>query len=422
MRSAIRGGLVALSVLGARSNCAPAQPGPLATFSHDELVAAAYSITTDVEELRGLRFERAVPVETVDDARARQQFLRRAARFWPEAQMRAEQQVYAHLGLVPPGTDLQAVLLDVLEEQAGGYYDPEADTFFVLDDMPRALAPIILAHELTHALDDQHFDIDPLLERVKDDADRSLAVGSVVEGSGTLVMSVFMLREIQAGRLGPEAVEAYQESELGRAERLLEAPALLQRLLLGPYVLGQSFLLRGDAMRLMAGLDPDDLNRAFREPPRSSEQVLHPEKYWDPERRDEPRHLALGDLSSRLGDGWRLEAEGDLGELVLATLVGAAMPDLHSIEVAQPSAWTNAAAAGWGGDRWQLYARGEARLTILATCWDAEAEAREFEAALPAQDGRQAWRRGDAVVLVAGEAGGRAEELARAHLEALARR
>jgi hypothetical protein len=235
-------------------------------------------------------------------------------------------------------------------------------------------------------------------------------------------MSVYMLREMQAGRIGAEAVTAYQESEAGRAERLLAAPPLLQRLLLAPYILGQSFLLRGEATRLLSGLDPEDLNRAFRDPPQSSEQILHAEKYWDESARDAPRAVRLEDLSKQLGDGWTLQAQGELGELVVAQLAGAAMPDVNSIAVAQPESWTNAAAAGWGGDRWQLYANGDQHVTVLATLWDDESEAREFDAALAAPPGLRAWRSGDAVVLVAGDPGEQAEKLARAHLRGLTSR
>jgi hypothetical protein len=412
----LAGGLVLLAAAAWGQEGGPDRAAPGAAAAQADLVAAAFNVTSDVEELRGLRFASRVPVQAVSDSVARAQFMHRAARFWPEAQVRAEQQAYAQLGLLPAGTDLQGVLLDILEEQAGGYYDPEQGTFFVLADMPAALAPMILVHELTHALDDQHFDLDAMLERVRDESDRSLAVGAVIEGSGTLVMSIHMLREMQAGRLDAEAVTSYQESEMGRAERLLASPPLLQRLLLAPYVLGQNFLLRGEATRLLTGLDPEDLNRAFRDPPASSEQILHAEKYWDEARRDVPRPMPLADESARLGPGWSLQGQGDLGELLIAMLAGADMPDVNSIAVTQPESWTNAAASGWGGDRWHLYGDGTRHVTVLVTRWDDAAEAREFESALVPRDGLRVWRQDDAVVLVAGDAGRHAEALARAHL------
>jgi hypothetical protein len=360
-------------------------------------------------------------VRVVDDAAAKEHFKARLTKFWPEDQVRTEQQAYADLGLVPEGTDLMAVLFDILEEQAGGYYDPESKTFFVLGDMPRATAPILMAHELTHALDDQHFDIDAIIEPLMEQGDRAAAVGAVLEGSGTVVMSLFVVREMTAGRLTAAALTELQDSEAGRAEKLKAAPQILQRALMGPYFLGQAFLMRGSLAGLMTGVPSEDLNRAFREPPVSTEQILHPEKYWDEDALDLPRDVNLGDLSGGLGGGWSLESSGELGELMLAILAGAMPINLSSPAAALPSTWTNEAASGWGGDRWQLYRRGDHRLTLLATLWDSEKDAKEFESALDPARGGWVIRRGDAVVLAAGDApAGLAGKLGRAALKSLA--
>src|SRR5260221_3545717 len=135
----------------------PGGPEPPATISRQEAAALAVQIAPLVEEIRGAKFKHPVPVEIVDDTGARKHFQGRMERYWPATQMHAEEIVYAHLGLLPPKSDLAGEVYDVLEEQASGFYDPDRDTFFVLGDMPRSIAPIITAHELTHALDDQYF-------------------------------------------------------------------------------------------------------------------------------------------------------------------------------------------------------------------------------------------------------------------------
>ncbi len=396
----------------------PSRPGPVTTAEVEEMARA---LTPAVEQLRGLAFKSPVSVKVVGDAEARLHFGRRAAKLWPETRARAEQTVFAHLGLLPAGTDLLGALLDVLEEQAGGYYDPDTKTFYVLQDMPRLAAPIIMVHELTHALDDQHFAIDaprgrPLAEA---DEDATLAYGAVVEGSGTLVMSLHIVREMQAGRLSPQMLLEFQQSEAGRADRLKAAPAYLQRALLAPYILGQMFLVRGNLPALAQGVPTGDIDRAFRDPPASSEQVLHPEKYWDPQARDLPRSLELPDLCGRLGEGWSLEASGSLGELDVAVLTGGSAPDPADPATLSLAAWTNPGASGWGGDLWHLYKHGDRRATVMATVWDTEGDAAEFEGALTPVKGRRSWRRGPAVVLVAGDAGESGETLAGAWLDAL---
>ncbi|HKY33489.1 MAG TPA: hypothetical protein VJV23_13225 [Candidatus Polarisedimenticolia bacterium] len=399
---------------------APAGSSPQEMMTEQAAAAAARELMPAVEELRGLAFSRPVPVRMVDDAVARAHFQKRLARFWPEKLLRAEQDVHVDLGLLPQGMDLEASVFSLLEEQAGGYYDPDTDTFYVLDDMPRSIAPVLIVHELTHALDDQHFALDAFFEKAMDDTDRSAVAGAVVEGSGSLVMTAFLLREVKAGRLSLDILKELARSEAGRAEKLKAAPPVLQRSLLAPYVLGQTLALRGNPMGLVQGVSPADLDRLFRDPPLSTEQLLHPEKYWDPAQADPPRPVALSDQSALLGEGWSLAADGSLGELTVALLCGASTPAFDSAEVSQPARWTNDCAAGWGGDRWQLYRGGGGRVTLLASRWDSERDAEEFASGtrgLP--EGASIRRQGTTVVVAAGSPSPARDALAAAALRSL---
>jgi hypothetical protein len=144
-------------------------------------------------------------------------------------------------------------LLDVLEEQAGGFYDPRTKSFYLLDDMPKSMTALLAAHEMTHALDDQRFDIDGRLEKVADDDDASFALSAVAEGSATIASAVYVAQVAASGRLDPEGLAAAGEMELIQTERLNAMPPALRRQLLGPYVLGMSFLLRGQLDTLAGG-------------------------------------------------------------------------------------------------------------------------------------------------------------------------
>jgi hypothetical protein len=212
----------------------------------------------------------------------------------------------------------------------------------------------------------------------------------------------------------------FQKTEAGKAEKLNKAPAVLQRALLGPYVLGQTFLLRGNALGMLAGIEPADINRAFRSPPSSFEQILHPEKYWDDEKLDLPRPVAVPGLAGALGKGWSVEAEGTLGELDIAVLTGSSAVSANSPTAMLASTWTNDAAAGWGGDRWYLLRNGSRHVTVVATLWDSVADAQEFSAAVALPEGVTMSMRGDAVVLVAGDTGDRTVALGTAVLDSLA--
>src|SRR5262249_25965974 len=156
----------------------------------------------------------------------------------------------------------------------------------------------------------------------------------------------------------------------GQARKLRAAPPLLQRQLIGAYVLGQKFLLRGDVSRIAGGKPGADIDHAFKNPPASTEQVLHPEKYWTDGSPDLPKPVALPDLSAFLGRGWKRLDRGTPGELALAVMTEATPPDLLSPAAALGEGWTNEAAAGWGGDEWALYGKDDSRVAALATVWD----------------------------------------------------
>jgi hypothetical protein len=396
---------------------APAESAGMMTV--EEATALAREIAPRIEQIRGLTFKTPVPVRIVDDEAARAHFEKRIKKFYTDRRLWSLETVYGQLGLLPPGTDMAAEYLNVLEEQAGGYYDPDTDTFFVLDDQPRAVASVLMAHELTHALDDQHYEIDALAAKVSDQTDRATALNAVVEGSGTLVMSRFMMEELRSGRLTAEALAELQRSESGRAEKLMASPLLLQRSLLLPYILGQAFLVNGDMSRLAGEGGGEDIDRAFRQIPHSSEQILHPGKYWDESTADRPLDVRLPDLSTKLGRGWSLSAKDTLGEAYLAILTGTGPLNVSSPDIVDPARWTNEAAAGWGGDLWHLYTKRKKNVSLLATLWDSEQDALEFAEALTPVDGRSHVHRGRAVVLIGGDSGGRAAGLCEAALDAV---
>jgi len=360
-------------------------------------------IEAAVAEIRGLPFKRPVTVKLVTSAEARSHFAERAEKLWPKARVELDQAVYANLGLLPAGFDLLSSFLDLLEEQALGYYDPGSDTFYLVDTAAGSeTASMLMAHELTHALDDQHFDLEALLASSLEEDDRSAAMSAVIEGSGTAVMTAFLARELGAGRITMGGLHAMQKTEAARAQRLKTTPPVIQRSLLASYVLGLSFLARGNPARIAAGLNPADLSRAFTDPPQSTEQILHPEKYWDEAARDLPRRVTIPDLSKQLGAGWSLASRGTLGELGLASLTGAPPLDLASPEVLQPARWTSGAAAGIGGDLYHHYVNGARSVTVLATVWDTERDAVEFQDGIVTLPRKRSFRFGNAVVVMGG--------------------
>jgi hypothetical protein len=348
-----------------------------------DLEALALRIQGEIEGLRGARFLGAVPVKVADRASLLAYMKQRTEEMEPPAKIAADERVAKLLGVIPHDMDLLATTYKLLEDQVAGFYDPPSKTFYLMDSMPKGLAGPILAHELVHALDDQLFNLDGTMEELKDESDALQAFRFVVEGSGTAGGNRWTMEHVNEVNLaGTNEMMAEQQASLAAA------PLWLWKPLLGAYMQGAAFLTRGSDVlgSQLKQADPKDIERAFRDRPLSTEQVLHPEKYWDPERRDDPRkaRFTLGALPQ----GWSALREDTLGELGLALVLEQAMPN-EPIDMKNPMTilgiqYTNELAAGWDADRVILLGKEGQSWMRLVSVWDTERDAGEFYAGMRA--------------------------------------
>lgn len=354
-------------------------PAP-SDWTQERLEAVSSEIQAQVEELRGAKFQRPVKVQMSDKASLRAYIEKREAAMASPARLHRDECVAKLLGLVAPEFDLRAFELEVLESQVGGFYDPASDTFFLMKGLAGEGARIILAHELTHALDDQIYDLDKALEAANEQTDAELTIRSVIEGSGTNLMYRWLK---SYGKAIPMAdLVAFQE--MG-ADVLKRAPPLLWKPLLATYTAGDSFLARTSGINLtQKAAASADIDRAFRAPPRSTEQILHSDAYWKDAERDEPT-LVEYDVS-KLPAGWTELAQDTLGEMALA-LATTPPPERKGLDMSNPASilglsFTNKAAKGWDGDRAILLGRGDDRYLQISTVWDSADDAAQFLAAM----------------------------------------
>lgn len=358
----------------------PEAKSPSKSDAQLALEAMSAEIQKDVEELRGAKFLRPVQVKVSGTQELRDYIEQREAAHGAPWRRHRDECVAKLLGLVAPDADLRAIEMAVVEGQVGGFYDPSTDTFFLMDAMKGAVAKVILAHELTHALDDQLYDLDAKLEAANEETDAELAVRSVIEGSGTNLMNRWTVAHGKS--IPPE--EMKQIATMG-ADALRAAPPLVWKPLVGSYFAGDAFLTRSSGMNLtLKPAKPQDVEHAFGHMPRSTEQILHPERYWDDAKRDEPVRVRF-DVGTPPA-GWTEVAQDVLGELALA-LVTTPVADRKGLDLSNPLSvlglnFTNKAATGWGGDRLILLERGDDRFVQLVTVWDTAKDAEEFEAAL----------------------------------------
>jgi hypothetical protein len=320
-----------------------------------------------VERVRELEFDHLPRVREVSAAEARRAGLAELDRQVPRRRQDVEERLLKLLGLLEPDAQLREVLGTALAGEVGGYYIPRTDTLaLVRGSGLGAFGDVALAHELTHALEDQHFGIDPSRARGVLD-DRSVAESALHEGTATIAM-VEYLALTQGG--GVELPPSVRREVLDQLEGLaLPAssglPRYVREALVFPYSAGATFV---DGIESEGGWAAVD--RVFEsDRPVSSEQVMHPEKYAAGER---PLAVRLGAYRSALPAGARAVARGDLGEFDTAQF----LRDVNGRRRAER------AAVGWGGSKFVLWRLPDGDDVIaMGWAWDSPRDAKEFEAA-----------------------------------------
>ncbi|MGB9069692.1 MAG: hypothetical protein WCC21_14070 [Candidatus Acidiferrales bacterium] len=196
-----------------------------------------------------------------------------------DAQKYADDKSLEAFGLIPKDFPLDRFMLDVLTEQVAGLYDPKAKEFYIADWIPSDEQKDVMSHELTHALEDQSFNVDPWIKAARPNDDAELARDSVSEGTALAAMLDYSLRDehLSVREIGdvsalirPGAVE-----EMDKDSKLAKAPLVIRDSLLFPYLAGTSF----SQAFLKAHSGWQDLHLIFENPPVSTQQIMEPEFY-----------------------------------------------------------------------------------------------------------------------------------------------
>ncbi len=350
---------------------------PTATASSDdsETRANIEEIEREVVELRGLELLTDLDEQIIDREELASRVETIVGEEYDPEQARIDALTYWLLRLIPDRSlDLYQLQIDLLSEQVAGYYDPETGELVVVTDDGElsVIDEVTLAHEIVHALQDQHFDLIAIDEGTSD-ADRATAATALIEGDATLSMTEYMFTYLDAG----EIAEMLGDSLLGDQEFgvLDSAPRYIADGLLFSYEAGQTF---ATAVYEEAGYP--GIDAALQDPPQSTEQILHPEKYLD-STRDEPVVVENPDITQELGDDWELISADVLGEWDFQIM-------LEENGVAGSTSAT--AAAGWGGSWFDIYESDDAALSLLTTRWDTAQDADEFGDALLSSFGADA--------------------------------
>jgi hypothetical protein len=341
---------VALFVVAALAiaTAARADDDPLAT-----LVARTDAIAREVARVRDLPLRRKVKTEIVDRDELRARMGELANEPKAKAATAAEGLVLARFGLIPINTDYPQLVVDLLAEQVAGYYDAEHHALAISrtagDDLE--WAEMVLAHELDHALQDQSFGLKTFEDVPDAEADAALARHALVEGDGVATMiEVALARRHVAAPWSDPRVAARLAAAMDAPERkpggsgaIDRAPLAVREAMVFPYRAGLVFVAALRRHRTWSAVDA-----AFKRPPRSTEQILHVDRYVA-----DKKPVAVAIAAPAALPGYAIVASTVWGEFGFDVFLRA-----HGVDATRAAR----AADGWSGDRVVVLAKaGDAR-------------------------------------------------------------
>ncbi len=271
--------------------------------------------------------------------------------------------IYTLLGIIEPDSSLSDLLLDVYSDIVVGLFDTDENVLLVLADTDEFTLSneLTVAHEVAHALQQQHFNIRDIRDPYEDNSDRLRAITALIEGDASLVELIYRLRVFNDA----QREQHMEESRSADLSAYRAAPLFIQRTVAFPYFEGANFAIY---LYQQYG-DFTAIDAAYEALPESTEQILHPELYG----LDSPVEVTVPDLAAALGEGWSEVDRDVMGELYIAALLeGALPPDTAAV-----------AAAGWGGDALLLLeAPSGSDALISVSVWDSTEDAQEYSSAL----------------------------------------
>lgn len=327
-------------------------PNPSASGNPGSVFA---QIETQLRALRGLPAPSTGPTGIVTRTQLLAELRARFDRDYPPARRAADNLLFRSLGLLTPDQDIGALQLRLLSGQVIGFYDDRTKRMTLVSDT--GISPqvkITYAHEYTHALQDGAFGLSKLQLYASGESDRDLARLSLVEGDATTVMLLWAI-----DHMTPQELLGVSQAPVPNTTGI---PAWMVEELQLPYTAGAQFVTRLEASGGWSAVDA-----AFRDPPASTEQIIHYDKYVG---RQAPVKVAAPALGRALGSGWH-EAPGDtMGEAMVRIW-------LQGIGVAADEAQSSA--EGWGGDRVVAASGpGGASAVALRLAWDSPGDASQF--------------------------------------------
>jgi hypothetical protein len=344
---------------------------------HDGAVnqTKAREIETGLERFRGLDFSVPVPLVLKTRDQAFEMMRAEIGRDHTDDQMRIGSLTGEMTGVYPAGIALKAEALKLLRSQVAGFYDPRAKQMVLVEGAidigfwnsaagfvtRRDLAgEMLLAHELTHAMQDQHFHIEQMIDKVKDNDDRDLALKAVAEGDATLAGYGYVAGNLSDASLGA-IIDRMNDLPRTMAARSGDVPLGLTAPMIFQYAAGVRFI--AEAYRRGGWAT---VNAIYADPPQATLQIMYPELYLD--RRAQLVEIELTGYQSVLKD-WSKADDDTYGALLLKVIIqrnlGMTTPEIALVE-------------HWSGDRMIVLQKDRALTVLWIVSFRDSATARRF--------------------------------------------
>lgn len=333
-----------------------------------EVLSQMEQIEQEVEEIRGLPKAKDLDRKTLSQEELRQRVMEDFFVDYTEEEVRQDGIILNLFGLLERDFNLYELFVELYSEQIAGFYDDETKEMVVVQGEEFAGPErMTYAHEYTHALQDAQYDLEDGLhlddETCELDSEYCAAVTALIEGDASFTETQWFL-EHSSLKDKREVIQFYEEYESPIFD---EMPAFLQEDMTFPYVKGLAFVTY-----LYENGGYEAVDGAYRNPPVSTEQILHPERYPD----DQPIKIELDDFTTFLGNGWEEIDRNTFGEFYSYLMLG--LPMNADWALSEDEALQ--AAEGWGGDLYLVYHHEEKDQDVLISLseWDTQRDADEY--------------------------------------------
>lgn len=350
-----------------------------------------------IQNIRSLSAKDPIPIHYMNKEELQKWLTKNLDNTLPSQKQTKYKRILTTFGLLPKSINLRQKLEKVLQQQMGGFYNQKTQKLHVIDrsdfDQTSIFGPeqagmieslnmdpidLVAIHELTHAVQDQHFQLHNMNidEITNQNEDRGRAIKSLIEGDATYVMYEFLFQKRgRSIRMMSHLLSQMLQSQLHNTSsslKLSDIPLFIEKELMFPYLAGLRFVMYG----VLKTDGWEAINKAYKNPPTSSEQILHPKKYF--EERDHPTSIHLPEWRQFFPDKWQPQMTNTLGEYGVQLLFLSHTPD----QVSQ----LRKASKGWDGDRyWSFHHPKKKKTSVLwYTTWDSNRDAKEFK--------KHAWR------------------------------